>query len=138
MYKELLRYVSIVDALAHGSLGNPGITYAESRKIKKHHGFIDYGYFFQSVAQEVHVSSGDIEVFITRPSLCKMLCRSHEKERAQIFLNFKFLKQQISRAVQIGKAACVLRTVTERHLNIYKPVCWEWVSRLQLEVQLEL
>ena len=47
------------------------------------------------------------EVFITR--LCKMLCRSHDDQRAG-----SFLKQRISMALQIGSSACVLGTVSDR------------------------
>ena len=47
------------------------------------------------------------EIFITR--LCEMLCRSHDDQRAG-----SFLKQPISMALQIGNAACVLGTVSDR------------------------
>ena len=47
------------------------------------------------------------EIFITR--LCKKLCRSHDDHRAG-----SFLKQRISMALQIGNAACVLGTVSDR------------------------
>ena len=45
-------------------------------------------------------------IFIRR--LCKMLCRSHDDQRAG-----KFLKQRISMALQIGIATCVLGTVSD-------------------------
>ena len=68
----------------------------------------DNGYIFQPVALEVQGSSGESsEIFITR--LCKMLCRSHDDQRAG-----SFLKQRISMALQIGNAACVLGTVSDR------------------------
>ena len=47
------------------------------------------------------------EIFITR--LCEMLCRSHDNQRAG-----SFLKQWISLALQIGDAACVVGTVSDR------------------------
>ena len=47
------------------------------------------------------------EILITR--LCKMLCRSHDDQRA-----CSFLKQRILMALQIGNAACVLGTVSDR------------------------
>ena len=63
---------------------------------------------FQPVALEVQGSLGESsESFITR--LCKMLCRSHDDQRAG-----SFLKQRISMALQIGNAACVLGTVSDR------------------------
>ena len=60
------------------------------------------------MALEVQGSLGESsEFFITR--LCKMLCRSHEDQRAG-----SFLKQRIPMALQIGNAACVLGTVSDR------------------------
>ena len=60
------------------------------------------------MALEVQGSLGEgRESFITR--LCKMLCRSHDDQRAG-----SFLKQRISMTLQIGNAACVLRTVSDR------------------------
>ena len=50
----------------------------------------------------------EVHGFITR--LCKMLCRSHDDQRAG-----SFLKQRISMALQIGNAACVLGTVSDRN-----------------------
>ena len=47
------------------------------------------------------------EIFITR--LCKMLYRSHDNQRAG-----NFLKQRMLMALQIGNAACVLGTVSDR------------------------
>ena len=96
--------------LNQASLCNPGTTAteAEARKIEKNRELIDNGYIFQPVALEVQGSLGEsIESFITR--LCKMLCRSHDDQRAG-----SFLKQRISMALQIGNAACVLGTVSDR------------------------
>ena len=59
------------------------------------------------MALEVQGSLGESsEIFIKR--LCKMLCHSHGDQRAG-----SFLKQRISMALQIGNAACVLRTVRD-------------------------
>ena len=115
MGKQLVWDVTVVDALAHsrlnqGSLCNPGTTAteAEARKIEEYCELIDKGYIFQLVTLEVQGSSGESsENFITR--LCKMLCRSHDDQRVG-----KFLKQRISMALQIGNAACVLGTVSDR------------------------
>ena len=115
MGKQLVWDVTVVDALApsrlnQGSLCNPGTTAteAEARKIEKYRQLIDNGYIFQPVALEVHCSLGESsEIFITR--LCKMLCRSHDDQRA-----CGFLKQRISMALQIGNAACVLGIVSDR------------------------
>ena len=101
--------VTVVDALApsrlnQGSLCNPGTTAteAEARKIEKYRELLDNEYIFKSVALEVQGSLGESsEIFITR--LCKMVCRSHDDQRAG-----SFLKQLISMAPQIGNAACVL------------------------------
>ena len=38
-----------------------------------------------------------------------MMCRSHDDQRVG-----SFLKQQISMALQIGNAACVLETLSDR------------------------
>ena len=60
------------------------------------------------MALEVQGSLGESsENFITQ--LCKMICRSHDDQRAG-----SFLKQRISMALQIGNAACVLGTVSDR------------------------
>ena len=115
MGKQLVWDVTVVDALARsslyqGSLCNPGTTAteAEARKIEKYRELIDSGYIFQPVALEVQGSLGESsEIFITRPF--KMLCRSHDDQRAG-----SFLKQRISMALQIGNAACVLGTVSDR------------------------
>ena len=115
MGKQLVWDVTVVDALApsrlnQGSLCNPGTTAteAEARKIEKYRELIDNGYFFQPVALEVQGSLDESsENFITR--LCKMLYRSHDNQRAG-----SFLKQRISLALQIGNAACVLGTVSDR------------------------
>ena len=50
---------------------------------------------------------GSGESFITR--LRKMLCRSHDDQR-----DGSFLEQRTSIAIQIGNAACVLGTVSDR------------------------
>ena len=96
--------------LNQGYLCNPltTATEAETRKIEKYRELIDNGYIFQPVALEVQGSLGESsEFFITR--ICKMLCRSHDDQRAN-----SFLKQRISIALQIGNAACVLGTVSDR------------------------
>ena len=110
MGKQLVWDVTVVDALApsrlnQGSSCNPGTTAteAEARKIEKYRELIDNGYIFQPVALEVQGSLGESsEIFIT-------LCRSHDDQRAG-----SFLKQRISMALQIGNAACVLETVSDR------------------------
>ena len=115
MGKHLLWDVTGVDALApsrlnQSSLCNPGITAteAEARKIDKYSEILDNGYIFQPVGLEVHGSLAESsEIFITR--LCKMLCRSHDCQRAA-----SFLKQRISMALQISNAAFVLGTVSVR------------------------
>ena len=112
MGKQLAWDVTVVDALApsrlnEGSLCNQGTTAteAEARKIETYGQLIDNGNIFQPVALEIQGFLGESsEIFITR--LCKMLCRSHDDQRAG-----SFLKQRISKALQIGKAACVLGTV---------------------------
>ena len=109
MGKQLVWDVTVVDARApsrlnQGSLCNPGTTAteAEARKIEKYSELIDNGCIFQPVSSEVQVSLGESSaIFITR--LCKMLCRSHDDNRAG-----SFLKQRIPMALQIGNAACVL------------------------------
>ena len=113
--KQLVWDVTVVDALApsrlnQGSLCNPGTTAteAEARKIEKYRELIDNGYIFQPVALEVQgFLTESSEIFITR--LCKILYRSHDNQRAG-----SFLKQRISMALQIGNAACVLGTVSDR------------------------
>ena len=56
-------------------------TEAEARKIEKHRELIDNGYICQPSALEVHGSLGESsEIFITQ--LCKMLCGSHDDQRA--------------------------------------------------------
>ena len=115
MGKQLVWDVTVVDALApgrlnQGSLFNPGTTAteAEARKIEKYRELTDNGYIFQPMALEVQCSLGESsETFITR--LCKMLCRSHDDQRAD-----SFLKQRISMALQIGNAAFVLGTLSDR------------------------
>ena len=115
MGKQLVWDVTVVDTLApsrlnQDSLCNPRTTAteAEVRKIEKYRELIDNGYIFQPVALEVQGSLDESsEIFITR--LCKMLCRSHDEQRAG-----SFLKQRISMAPQIGNAACVLGTVSDR------------------------
>ena len=91
MGKQLVWVVTVVDALApsrlsQGSLCNPGTTAteAEARKNEKYHELIDNGYIVQPEALEVQGSLGESsEIFITR--LCKMLCRSHDNQRAGSF-----------------------------------------------------
>ena len=57
---------------------------------------------------EIQGSSGEnSETFITR--LFKMPCRSHDDQRAG-----SVLKQRISMALQIGIAACVIETLSDR------------------------
>ena len=112
---QLVWDVTVVDALAlsrlnQGSLCNPGTTAteAEARKIENYRELRDNGYIFQPVALEVQGPLGESsEIFITR--LCKVLCRSHEDQRAG-----SFLKQRVAMALQIGNAACVLGTVNDR------------------------
>ena len=105
-----------MDALApshrlnQGSLCNPGTiaTEADARKNEKYLELIDNGYIFQPVALEVQGSLGkSSEIFITR--LCKKLRCLHDDQR-----NDNFSKQRISIALQIGNAACVLITVSDR------------------------
>ena len=63
---------------------------------------------FQPMALEIQGSLGESsEIFIS--CLCKMLRRSHDSHRAG-----NFLKQQVSLVFQIGIAACVLGTVSDR------------------------
>ena len=115
MGKQLVWVVTVLDSLApsrlnQGSLCNPGTnaTEAEARKIEKFCELLDNGYIFQLVALEVQGSLGESsEIFITR--LCKMLCRSHDDQRAG-----SFLKQRISITLQIRNASCVLGTVSDR------------------------
>ena len=115
MGKQLAWDVMVVDALApnrlkQGSSCNPGTTAneAEARKIEKYRELLDNGYIFQPVSLEVQGSLGESsEIFITR--LCKTLCRSHDDQRSG-----SSLKRQISMALQIVNAACVLGTVSDR------------------------
>ena len=118
MGKQLLVWdVTVVDALEpshlnRGSFCNPGTTAteAEAREIEKYRELKDNGYKFQPVTIEVQGSSGESsEIFITR--LCKILCCSHDDEDQRAG---SFLKQRISMAVQIGNAARVLGTVSDR------------------------
>ena len=96
MGKQLMWDVTVVDALApsrlnQGSLCNPGTTTieAEARKSEKYRELIDNDYIFQPVAMEVLGSSGESSgTFITR--LCKILCRSHDDQRAGSFLKQRF------------------------------------------------
>ena len=113
--KQLVWDVTVVDALApsrlnQGSLCNPGTTAneAEARKLEKYCELVDNWYIFQPLASEVQRSLGESsETFITR--LCKMLCHSRDYQRVG-----SFLEQRISVALQIGNAACVLGTVSDR------------------------
>ena len=93
MGKQLVLNVTVVYALApsclnQGSLCNPGTTATEPepRKIETYRELKDSGYIFQPVALEVQGSLGESsEIFIT--GLCKMLCRSHDDQRAGSFMN---------------------------------------------------
>ena len=115
MGKQLMWDVTVVDTLAtsrlnQDSLCNPGTTAteAEARKIEKYCELIDTGYSYQPVALKVQGSLGKSrEIFITR--LRKMLCCSHDDQRAGCFL-----KQRVSMALQIGNAAYILGTVSDR------------------------
>ena len=74
------------------SLCNPGTAAneVEARKIEKYRKLIGNGYVLQPVVLDIQGSLGkSSEIFITR--LCKMLCRSHDNQRAG-----SFLKQRIS------------------------------------------
>ena len=112
-----------MDALARsrlnqGSLCKPGTTASEPEagKIEKYRELIDNGYIFQPVALEVQGSLGESsEIFIT--PLCELLCRSHNDQRVS-----SFLKQRISMALQIGNAACVLGTVSNR--DAFEEICY--------------
>ena len=87
---------------------------AGARNIEKYRELVYNGYFFQPVAFEVQGSLGESsEILITR--LCKMLCRSHDDQRGA-----SFLRQQISMALQIGIAACLLGTVRCVRRNLFK------------------
>ena len=108
MGKQLVYDVTVVDDLApsclnQGSLCNPGTTAteAEARKIEKYRDLVDNGYIFQqAVAMEAQGSWGESS---------KMLWPSHDDRRAG-----SFSKQRISMALQIGNAAPVLGTVSDR------------------------
>ena len=121
--KQLVWDVTVVDALApsrlnQGSLCKPGTTASEPEagKIEKYRELIDNGYIFQPVALEVQGSLGESsEIFIT--PLCELLCRSHNDQRVS-----SFLKQRISMALQIGNAACVLGTVSNR--DAFEEICY--------------
>ena len=96
--------------LSHGSLCKPGTnaTKAEARKIEKRRELIDDGYIFQPMVIEVQGSLGECsEIFNKR--VCKMLCRSHDDQRA-----YSFLRRRISMALLFGIAAFVLGTVSDR------------------------
>ena len=100
----------VLNQVTGNPLCNPGTTTieAEASKIEKYCELIDNGYIFQPVALEVQGFLGDSsEIFITR--LCKMLCRSLDDQQGG-----SFLKQRISMALQIGNAACVLGTLSDR------------------------
>ena len=57
---------------------------AELLTFEKHQGLFVNGYIFQPIALEVQCSlGGSKEIFITR--LWKLLCRSHENQRAEAF-----------------------------------------------------
>ena len=92
MGKQLVWEVTVVYALAPSRLNQGSLCYqgttateAEARKIEKYRELLDNGYIFQPVALELQGSLGESsEISITR--LCKMLCRSHDKQRAGSFL----------------------------------------------------
>ena len=76
---------------------------------------------------EVQGSLGESsEIFITR--LCKILCRSHDDQRAG-----SFLKQRISMALQIGNAACVLVTVSDR--DAFEQIYYIWPNFFYLYIK---
>ena len=91
MGKQLVWDVTVKDALApsrlnQGSLCNRGTTAteAEAREIEKYRELIDNGDIFQPLALEVQGCLGESsEIFVTH--LCKMLCRSHDDQRAGSF-----------------------------------------------------
>ena len=126
-----------MDALAPSglnqvSLCNPGTTAteAEARKIEKNCELLDNAYIFTPVALEVQGSLGESsEIFITR--LCKMLCRSHDDQRAG-----SFLKQRMSMALQIGKAACVLGTVSDR--DAFEEISYIYIFLKKISKSLQL
>ena len=106
MCKQLVWDVTVVVALApsrlkQGSLCNPGTTATESgeRKIEKYRELIDNGYSSQPVALKYRVLWARAVKFSSRVSV--KCCRSHDDQRAG-----SFLKQRISKALQIGNAAC--------------------------------
>ena len=102
------------------SLCNPGTaaTEVEARKIEKYRKLIGNGYVLQPVVLDIQGSLGkSSEIFITR--LCKMLCRSHDNQRAG-----SFLKQRISIVFQIGKSACVQGTVSDR--DAFEGIYYIW------------
>ena len=91
-------------------------TEVDARKFEKYRELIDSGYIFQPVALEVQGFLGESsEIFITR--LCKMLCRSHDDQRAG-----SFLKHWISMALHIGNAARVLESVSDR--DAFEEICY--------------
>ena len=107
MRSNLLPSLTLVDALAtsllnQGSLCNLGTTAteAEARKIEKYCKLIDNGHVFQPVASKVLLSS--------RVSVKCSVVRTTINELAA------FLKQRTSMDGQIGNAAFVLRTVSDR------------------------
>ena len=134
MGKQLVWDVTVVDALApsrlsQGSLCNPRTTAteAEARKIEKYRELKNNGYIFQPVALEVQCPLGETsQIFITR--LCKMLCRSHDDQRAG-----SFLKQRISMALQIGNAACVLGAVSDR--DAFEEIYFIWHNCFDLYIK---
>ena len=87
-----------------GPLCKPGTTAieAEARKIEKYRAIVYSGYIFQSNTMEILGSLGESSKNFL---LClrKMLCCAGNN-----------LKQRISMALQIGKAACVLGTLSDR------------------------
>ena len=92
------------------SLCKPGSTAIddEARRIEKYCELVDNEYSFQKVVIELLGSCGKSgENFVA--CLCKILCCPHDDQRA-----VNFLKQRFPMALQIGKAACVLGSVSDR------------------------
>ena len=84
-------------------------TEAEARRNDdSYRALTDNRYTSQALALEVQGSLDECsELFITR--LCKMPFRLHDDQR-----DGSFLTQWISKALQIGKVACALETMSDR------------------------
>ena len=89
-----------------GSLCNTGTTAyeAEVREDEKYRELLDNGRIFRPCAKEVQAKADN---FLSRVS--KKGCRSHNDQPAS-----SFLKQRISIVFQIGNAACIPGTVSDR------------------------